>query len=86
MSDKVPNLDKLKQLCDELTNRDEQLKINASALWDILEIISEAKVSLSKIDTEDSKIQKEIKDCASKLEKISCIIAEKGCKKVVQHG
>ena len=86
MNDKVPNLDKLRQLCDELTNRDEQLKINASALWDILEIISDAKVSLSKVKTEDSKIQKEIQDCASKLEKISCIIAEKGCKKVVSHG
>ena len=86
MNDKVPNLDKLRQLCDELTSRDEQLKINASALWDILEIISDAKVSLSKVMIEDSKIQKEIQDCASKLEKISCIIAEKGCKKVVPHG
>ena len=86
MNDKIPNLDKLKQLCDELGNRDEQLKLNASALWDILEIISGVKISLSKIKTKDSIAQKEIQECALKLEEVSCIIEEKGCKKVVPNG
>jgi hypothetical protein len=86
MNEKVPNLDKLKQLCDELNNRDEQLKLNASALWDILEVISAVRVSLSELATKDSIIQKEIQECALKLEEVSCIITEKGCKKVVQDG
>ena len=86
MNDKVPNLDKLKQLCDELTNRDEQLKINASTLWDILEVVSGVKTSLSRIKTKDLIVQKEIQDCALSLEEISCIMERKGCKKVVPHG
>jgi len=86
MNDKVPNLDKLKQLCDELTNRDEQLKVNASALWDILEIISGVKTRLSNVSTKDLMAQKEIQDCVFNLEEISCIIEKKGCKKVVPHG
>jgi hypothetical protein len=86
VDDKIPNLDKLKQLCDELTTRDQQLRLNASALWDILEVISDVKTRLSKLAAKDSKIQKEIQECALKLEEVSCIMAEKGCKKVVQHG
>jgi hypothetical protein len=86
MNNKVPNLDKLRQLCDELTTRDEQLRLNASALWDILEVISEVKVSLSKIKIKNSIVQKEIQDCALKLEEISCIIATKGCKRVATNG
>jgi hypothetical protein len=86
MNDKVPNLDKLKQLCDELTNRDAQLRLNASTLWDILEIISDVKIRLSKIKIKDSIIQREIQDCALNLEEISCIIERKGCKRVEQNG
>ena len=86
MSDKVPNLDKLKQLCDELTTRDEQLRLNAATLWDILEIVSDVKTSLSKIKTKDSIVLREIRDCALNLEEISCIIENKGCKRVGQNG
>jgi len=86
MNDKMPNLDKLKQLCDELTDRDAQLKLNAAALWDILEVISEVKVDLSQINTKDLKIQKQIQDCELKLERISCILGERGCKKVGSNG
>jgi hypothetical protein len=86
MNDKVPNLDKLKQLCDELGNRDQQLRLNASALWDILEIVSGVRICLSKLKTRDSSAQKEIQECALKLEEVSCIVDRKGCKKVVPHG
>jgi len=86
MSDKTPNLDKLKQLCDELGNRDQQLKLNASALWDILEVISEVKTRLSTIKTKDSVAQTEIQECSLRLEEVSCILERKGCKKVVPHG
>lgn len=86
MNDKVPNLDKLRQLCDELTTRDKQLRLNAAALWDILEVISDVKHSLSEIKTENLVVQKEIQNCTLKLEEISCIIATKGCKKVISHG
>ena len=74
MSDKTPNLDKLKQLCDELGNRDQQLKLNASALWDILEVISEVKTRLSTIKTKDSVAQTEIQECSLRLEVVSCIL------------
>ena len=86
MNDELPNLDKLKKLCDELTNRDLQLKLNASALWDILEVVSHVKAGLSKINTKDLEAQKEIEKCSLKLDEVSCIIEKKGCKKVVPHG
>jgi len=86
MNDKIPNLDKLRQLCDELNNRDQQLKLNAAALWEILEVISDVKASLSKLAAKDSIIQKEIQKCTLKLEEVSCIIAKKGCKKVGHDG
>jgi len=86
MNDKIPNLDKLKQLCDELTNRDQQLKLNASALWDILDVVSSVKDDLSKVETKDLSAKKEIQNCLLKLENISVIMEKKGCKKVTQHG
>jgi len=86
MSDKTPNLDKLKQLCDELGNRDQQLKLNASALWDILDIVSGVKARLYEIKTKDSVAQKEIQECSLKLDEVSRILDKRGCKKVVSHG
>jgi chromosome segregation ATPase len=86
MSDEIPNLDKLKRLCDELSNRDEQLKLNASALWDILEVTSEVRSRLSELTTKDSAAQEEIQECTLRLEEISGIINRRGCKKVAQHG
>ena len=86
MRDETPNLDKLKQLCDELNNRDQQLKLNAAALWDILEVVSDVRAILFNLAEKDSMIQREIQECAFKLEKVSCILREKGCKKVVHNG
>lgn len=79
------NLDKLKQLCDELTDRDEQLKINASALWEILEIVSAVTKDLSEIEEEKCSNYDLVRKCVSKLEEVSCIIASKGCKKVIHE-
>ena len=86
MNEEIPNLDKLRQLCDELGNRDLQLKVNASALWEVLEVVATVKTRLSKIKTKDSAVQKEIKECSLKLEEVSCTLKKKGCKKVVSHG
>ena len=76
------NLDKLKQLCDELSDRDEQLKINAAALWDILDVASKVRDDLSKIKAKDNNNAERIKLCIEELKKVDCIISTKGCKKV----
>jgi hypothetical protein len=82
MIEEMRNLDKLKLLCDELTNRDQQLKLNAATLWEILEVISGVSESLSKINIENPEAQERVGRCVLELEEISCIITRKGCKKV----
>jgi len=77
------NLDKLKELCQELSDRDEQLKINASALWQILEVTSDVSVKLGDISTSEESVAKKIESCIETLDKINCIITEKGCKRVL---
>ena len=83
--DNKHNLSKLRQLCEELTDRDEQLKLNASALWDILEIVSGVRDDLSAIEANNPDDQNSIKECISELKRVDCIISTKGCKKVA-HG
>jgi|TARA_Y100000289_G_C3799791_1_gene88344 hypothetical protein len=81
MKDKA-NLDKLKQLCDELTDRDRQLKMNAAALWDILEVVSVVEKDLKEVKEKSSSEKEGIERCLENLSKISCIVDSKGCKKV----
>jgi len=76
------NLSKLRSLCDELSNRDEQLKINASTLWDILEKVNSAVGSLSEIQADDVGSQNNINSALMKLSEISDIVTSRGCKKV----
>ena len=77
------NLDKLKELCKELSDRDEQLKVNASALWQILEVASDVSAKLGGISTSEEGVAKKIESCIETLDKINCIITEKGCKRVL---
>jgi hypothetical protein len=78
------NLNKLRSLCDELSNRDEQLKINASTLWDILERVNKAADNLTEIQAEDISYDHTVKINAAliKLSEISDIVTSRGCKKV----
>lgn len=82
MSSSRQNLNKLKELCDALTDRDMQLKANASALWDILEIVSQVKARLTEANNEKLSGSPEVLECLEDLAKIECIIDEKGCKRV----
>jgi len=78
------NINKLKALCGELEDRDEQLKINASTLWDILSNIQEARSALEAIAVEDNDNQAKINTVVDKLSDISSIVTNKGCKKVAK--
>ncbi len=78
------NLDKLKNLCEELSDRDEQLKINASTLWAILERVDEVKENLSTINTTSDKNKKHISESIDKLAEITELVSERGCKRVVE--
>ena len=71
------NLSKLKALCNELTDRDAQLKINAKTLWIIVDEVNSAKELLNN-GTDISLV-------ISKLENVSIILQDNKCKKVGKH-
>ena len=79
---KKNNLDKLKQLCDELTDRDLQLKKNASTLWKVVAIIGETKDKLLSVTSECPDVKAKIEECGEKLEKAINMVQENGCKRV----
>jgi soluble cytochrome b562 len=79
------NLNKLKALCEELKDRDEQLKINASTLWDILTNVQEAKDALGEISADNKETQENIKIIVHKLDGISSLVSERGCKRVAEN-
>jgi hypothetical protein len=76
------NINKLKALCDKLENRDEQLKINASTLWDILANIEDARQALEDISLENESNQINIDTVIEKLNGISVLVSDRGCKRV----
>jgi len=77
------NLDKLKSLCEELGDREKQLKINASTLWDIVERVHIIGENLSSIHIQSNEDQNSIDIALEKLSEISDLISERGCKKVI---
>ena len=79
------NLNKLKALCEELKDRDEQLKINASTLWDILTNVQEAKSALSELSVDNEENQSNINTIVQKLDGISNLVSERGCKRVMEN-
>jgi hypothetical protein len=78
------NINKLKTLCGELEDRDEQLKLNASTLWDILSNIQEAKNTLESILIENKDNQSKIDIVVEKLSGISNMVTNNGCKRVAK--
>tara|TARA_Y100000034_G_C6852627_1_gene386982 strand:+ start:317 stop:577 length:261 start_codon:yes stop_codon:yes gene_type:complete len=76
------NINKLKALCDKLEDRDEQLKINASTLWDILANIEDARQALEDISLENESNQTNIDTVVEKLNGISSLVSDRGCKRV----
>ena len=75
MSKCKENLNKLKELCEELNDRDAQLKINSKTLWQVINHVDEAK----KILTDGGDQQLAIK----KLESISELLSENNCKRII---
>ena len=78
------NLDKLKSLCEELGDREKQLKVNASTLWDILERVYQVKENLSSIHIQSDADQDNVDAALEKLSEISDLVSERGCKKVMK--
>ena len=78
------NLDKLKSLCEELGDREKQLKINASTLWEILERVRKVQDNLSSIHIQSEADQYSIDEALEKLSEISVLVSERGCKKVMK--
>ena len=76
------NINKLKALCDKLEDRDEQLKINASTLWDILANIEDARQALEDISLENESNQTNVDTVVEKLNGISALVSDRGCKRV----
>ena len=79
------NLDKLKSLCEELGDREKQLKINASTLWEILERVHKVQDNLSSIHIQSEADQYSIDEALGKLSEISVLVSERGCKKVMKN-
>jgi hypothetical protein len=77
------NLDKLKQMCDELGDRDDQLKINASTLWLILEKIESIKSKLSCLQAVSTTVLEDtLESSILELKEISDLVVERGCKRI----
>ena len=78
------NLDKLKALCIELSDRDDQLKINASTLWMILERVEMAKGHLSEIAPINDIVKVALKSSVEELDQIAALVTDRGCKRLSQ--
>ena len=76
------NLNKLKNLCSQLADRDEQLKINASTLWVILEKIEDVKDILSGIEVVSASNKDSMDIAIEALSEVSGLVLDRGCKRV----
>lgn len=76
------SLNKLKNLCNQLADRDEQLKINASTLWVILEKIEDVKDLLSEIEIVSASNKDSMDTAIETMSEISGLVLDRGCKKV----
>jgi hypothetical protein len=79
------SLNKLKNLCNQLSDRDEQLKINASTLWVILDKIEDVKDSLSDIEIVNSFSRDSMGVAIETLSDISELVLDRGCKRVKEN-
>ncbi len=71
------NLNKLKSLCDQLTDRDSQLKINAKALWMVVEEVDKVKQALESGG--------KLSDLSEMLNNVSVILEKNNCKRLEEH-
>ena len=78
------NLDKIKDLCQELDARDAQIKINASTLWDVAAKIQAVRDLL---DTECDKMtsDEKINQALTLIDEASAEIVGRGCRKVIEN-
>jgi len=76
------NIDKIKTLCDELNDRDLQLKVNAKTLWIVLEKVEKANSALKELISSEDSLGDKLKDISSSLNEVAGIINERGCKRV----
>lgn len=74
------NINKLKELCESLGDRDKQLKVNAKTLWVILEKVQEIKGRVLDISSENAEISESLKDIAIDLESVSELVSNRGCR------
>lgn len=79
------NINKIKILCEELNDRDRQLKVNAKTLWLVLDKIERANEKLKSIMNPKGDLNKELSEVSTSLEEVKCLINERGCKKVSQN-
>lgn len=79
------NINKIKILCDQLNDRDRQLKINAKTLWLILEKVEMASKKVNEISSRGDTFQKELSEISMSLDEAKSIINDRGCKKVPDH-
>ena len=85
MKSRKDNINKLKELCEELSDRDSQLKINASTLWMILEKVESVRVSLSDLKPICEDTKGALNSSLTTLTEIEDLVSNRGCKKVVEH-
>ena len=81
------NINKLKELCESLGDRDKQLKVNAKTLWIILEKVQAIKGRVLDISAENAEISESLRDIAMELESVSELVSNRGCRPLMggQH-
>ena len=79
------NINKIKTLCEQLNDRDRQLKVNAKTLWLVLDKIEKANEKLKSIVISKDDLSNELSEVSTSLEEVKCLINERGCEKVSQN-
>ena len=87
MSENKSNINKIKELCSQLNNRDLQLKINERALWTMVEKLEEVEsITSSAVENKEnlckSSLENKLIEISNSLKGVLEIISKKGCKKV----
>jgi hypothetical protein len=76
------NLNKIKVLCENLNDRNMQLKINASTLWLLLDEIKIVTEDLTKIEPDDDIDKQNLNAAIKKLTDMSATAETRGCKAI----
>lgn len=81
------NINKLKEICSQLTNRDVQLKINEKILWNMYEKIEHTeKIALEVLSEKDDlcrdTLEKKLEEISVSLSAAIKIVSSSDCKKM----